>query len=275
VRLEAAAEGEARAPSADGSAPRALAQARASLPALRVLVVDDDEFNRLVLRRTLPTPPFTLATAVNGRAALEAAERQWPDVVLLDLEMPVMDGYAAAAALRAMEAAGARKPLTIVAVSSNDEQAIIDKALAAGCDHYLTKPAPREALWRILQGVPGEAAPAAALADPGDAADAVLLDPDLEDSLPSFLATRRAMLEEMPGALEANERGTFRRLAHKLAGSFSLFGFAWASAQCRALERDALHGDARMLRARVEAVRAHLASVPVRFKPAAGATEGA
>src|SRR5258708_29178729 len=82
--------------------------------------------------------------AVNGRAALQAAEREWPDGVLLDLEMPVMDGYQAARALRELERRESRKRLTIVAISSNDEAAIIERALAAGCDHYLVKPADRK-----------------------------------------------------------------------------------------------------------------------------------
>ena len=57
------------------------------LPPLRVLLADDDEFNRLVLRRHLPTPPLRVTIAVNGRAALNAAEGEWPDVVLMDLEI--------------------------------------------------------------------------------------------------------------------------------------------------------------------------------------------
>jgi len=205
-----------------------------------VLIVDDDEFNRLVLRRYLPTPPFEVEVAVNGRAALAAARRSWPDAVLLDLEMPVMDGYKAATALRALEREPGRKRLTIVAVSSNDEAKIIERARAAGCDHYLVKPAPREALLRILQSeVPST-------------------DPDLKDTLPAFLASRRALLEEMPGALAGGDRKKFGRLAHKLAGSLVLYGFGWAAEECRGLHRDAAKGDAEDLVARTKAVRAHL-----------------
>src|SRR5207248_3063326 len=141
---------------------RAAASERAatggSLPAHKVLVVDDDEFNRLVLRRYLPAPPLRVAFAVNGRAALEAAEHDWPDVVLLDLEMPVMDGYETAHRLREMERAQGRKRSLIVAISSNDEERIIARARAAGCDQYVVKPAPRDVLWRILGASAGEVA---------------------------------------------------------------------------------------------------------------------
>jgi PAS domain S-box-containing protein len=116
----------------------------------RVLIVDDDEFNRLVLRRFLPSPAFEVEEAVNGRAALDAARRSWPDAVLLDLEMPVMDGWEFATRLRSLEREDGRKHCTIIALSSNDEDAVVRRALAAGCDHYHVKPAPRETLLRLL-----------------------------------------------------------------------------------------------------------------------------
>jgi PAS domain S-box-containing protein len=211
----------------------------------RVLVVDDDEFNRLVLRRSLPNPPFAVEEAVNGRAALEAARRAWPDTVLLDLEMPVMDGHETARHLRSLERDAGRPRCTIIAISSNDDPAIVKRALAAGCDRYLVKPAPREALLKLLDAE-------------------VLLDPDLRASLPAFLDSRRRMLDEMPGSLAGGDRVRFRRLAHKLAGSFVLYGFGWAAEQCRGLERDAAAGDVADLARGVAAVRAHLDSVAIK-----------
>jgi PAS domain S-box-containing protein len=240
VRLAAAAQPPApRDPGKGAAAPTGQLAAGG---ARRVLVVDDDEFNRMVLRRSLPAPAFEVEVAVNGRAALEAARRAWPDAVLLDLEMPVMDGYEAAAKLRQLERDAGRPRATIVAISSNDDAAIIDRALHAGCDYYLAKPAPRDALLRILGA--GEA-----------------LDPDLRSSLPRFLESRHKLLAEMRAALAGGDRAAFRRLAHKLAGSFVLYGFAWAAEQCRRLEQDAREGDAAELERRAAEVRAHLDSV--------------
>jgi PAS domain S-box-containing protein len=255
--------------------PAASAGARpaAELPALRVLLVDDDEFNRLVLRRYLPSPPLELAVAVNGRAALDAARKDWPDLVFLDLEMPVMSGYEAARKLRELERAEGRKRAMIVAISSNDDEATIERALASGCDRYLVKPAPREALWQVLAaaGSPPAAASAAVSWPPGGKPaeprpqDPVEMDADLKANLPAFLASRRRLLEEMPAALQAGERAQFRRLAHRLAGSFALYGFHWAAQQARSLERDAAEGEAADLAARVAAVLEHLGAVEIRF----------
>jgi CheY-like chemotaxis protein len=266
--------GAARQPAAspDVPLPAAATGTRAErlpeLPAARVLVVDDDEFNRLVLRRILPSPPLTLAMAVNGRAALDAARSDWPDVVLLDLEMPVMDGYEAAAKLRELEREG-RKRLTIVAISSNDDEAIVQRALAAGCDHYIVKPAPREALFRLLAG---ESISVTAQKPSGDGPPPKYLElnPQLSDKVPAFLASRRKVLEEAAAAIAASDRATLRRLAHRLAGSFALFGFEWASAKSRSVEHDAPHGVLAELAERITAVGAHLDTVEIRFQEEEG-----
>jgi PAS domain S-box-containing protein len=245
VTVRLALARQAASPGNDDPGHAAPPRQRESSKPRRVLIVDDDEFNRLVFRRSLPQPPFQVDEAVNGRAALEAARRAWPDAVLLDLEMPVMDGFEAARRLRALEREDGRGRCTIIAISSNDEAVVVERALAAGCDHYIVKPAPREALLKLLD------------------ADTVALDPDLRASLPSFLESRRRMLDEMRAALGAGDRARFRRLAHKLAGSFVLYGFGWAAAQCRDLERSAAQGDAADLEQRAAAVRAHLDAVRI------------
>jgi PAS domain S-box-containing protein len=270
VRLALAAAPAPAAPPESATTPARRQRSNAAPAApRRVLVVDDDEFNRMVLRRFLPGPQFEVEVAVNGRAAVDAARRNWPDAVLLDLEMPVMDGYEAAKRLRALERENGHKRCTIVAISSNDEDAIIRRALAAGCDHYQVKPAPREILLRLLSG---EAPAAAAAPEATDVAsgDAVDLDPDLEAALPAFFASRRQALDEMPQALDAGDRARFKRLAHRLAGSFTLYGFRWAAEQCKALERAAAAGEPGELRNGAAAVRAHLDVVKVRVRVRAG-----
>jgi HPt (histidine-containing phosphotransfer) domain-containing protein len=166
--------------------------------------------------------------------------------------MPVMDGYQAARELRALEREGGRKRLTIIAISSNDEEKFMQRAREAGCDHYLVKPASREVLLRLLQA---DALPR------GFWRGGPQVDPDLKDVMPAFIASRRAILDELPEALAADDRTRFRKLAHKLAGSFVLYGFDWAADQCRDLERDAAKGDAADLQKRAAAVRSHLDAV--------------
>jgi len=263
IRLAAAAAGTA--PVAPG-APLAADHMPAPLPPLPpldVLVVDDDEFNRLVMRRYLPSPPLNVAMAVNGRAALEAMRRERFDFVFLDLEMPVMSGYEAAERIRKLERDERRKPATLVAFSSNDDDASIRRALAAGCDHYLTKPVPRETLRKLLLGSPVplekkyEKEPA--MSDP------VEVDVDLRPTLAAFFVSRREALDELDGSLAQGQRAAAKRLAHKLGGSFSLYGFKWASAQCRLIQESAQSGDAAELAGKVALLRRHLDSAELRF----------
>jgi PAS domain S-box-containing protein len=265
---------EAAADAVPAAAVSATERAPARMPALGpldVLVVDDDEFNRLVMRRYLPSPPLgKVAMAVNGRAALEALKKQRYDFVFLDLEMPVMTGYEAAERIRALEAEERRRPCVLVAFSSNDDEASIRRALAAGCDHYLTKPAPRETLWKILSGesVAQKKSPGGKAPGP---ADPVEVDLDLRPTLPAFFVSRREALDEIAALLAKDDRAPARRLAHKLAGSFSLYGFKWAAGQCRLIERAAPLGDAAELNGRLDAVRRHLDSVRLNFVESAQA----
>jgi CheY-like chemotaxis protein len=201
--------------------------------------------------------------AVNGRAALEALRRQPFDFVFLDLEMPVMSGYEAAERMRKLEREEGRKPTTMVAFSSNDDEASIRRALAAGCDHYVTKPAPRETLWKLLAG--GSVAPEKKSETLPAFSDPVEVDVDLRPTLAAFFVSRRKALDEIDISLARGQRAAARRLAHKLAGGFSLYGFKWASAQCRLLEQAAESGDRDEITQRIELVRQHLNSAQVRF----------
>lgn len=225
----------------------AAAEAPAGLPALRVLVVDDDEFNILFMRANLPSPPLAVDAAINGRAALEAARARPPDVVFMDLEMPVMDGFDALAGLRRIEADAGRKRATVVAFSSFDDEATRRRCSEAGFDGYLTKPAPRERIHEILHAAAG-ASPSAAPS----------VDPDLAAHLPAFVDSRKAMVGELEQALAAGDRPTARRLAHKLAGSLALYGFGWAAEQARLLHEQTAAAPLAALAAQAAALRRHL-----------------
>jgi CheY-like chemotaxis protein len=216
------------------------------LPAWRVLAVDDDEYNLLVMRRYLPSPPLQVETAVNGRAAVDAALRQPPDLVFIDLDMPVMDGLQATRRLREHQSAGRLKPFTIVMLSSHDDADTRERARDAGCDLYLTKPVSREELLRTLHWAAGarDGDPESPTTPPAEVpaevpAHEVELDPDLLDKLPAFLASRRELLATLATAAAENDSANVRRLAHRLAGSFSLYGFHGAAQQCRRIENEA------------------------------------
>jgi len=242
----------------------------AELPAMRVLLVDDDEYNLLIVRRFLPSPPFTVDTAINGKVALAAAELQWPDVIFMDLDMPVMGGLQAVQQLRALQRSTRAGPCTMVALSSHEDEATRQRSLAAGFDSYLTKPVTRETIHRTLldlRGLSGQAQPAPPVPSAAAAgmADPVVVDPDVEAVLAEFIASRQQLLGDMSQALQDGDRGEVRRIAHQLAGGFGLYGFAWASEQSRWIEQNCAEAPQRQLQELARQLGEHLASVPITF----------
>ena len=116
---------------------------------LRVLLVEDNAINRLVASETLKSLGHQVSTANNGREALTAIEREDFDAVLMDVQMPTMDGLEATAAIRAAEIGTGRRQF-IVAMTASALQGDREQCLAAGMDEYIAKPAEPETLQAVL-----------------------------------------------------------------------------------------------------------------------------
>jgi CheY-like chemotaxis protein len=103
----------------------------------KILLVEDNEMNRDMLSRRLVRNGFEIVMAVNGQEGLDLASSENPDLILLDMSLPVLDGWEAARRLKA-DAATARIP--VIALTAHAMVQDKDKALAAGCDDFDTKP---------------------------------------------------------------------------------------------------------------------------------------
>jgi CheY-like chemotaxis protein len=103
----------------------------------KILVVDDDEMNRDMLSRRLLRKGYDVALAVNGVEAIERASAERPALILMDLSMPVLDGYEATRRLKSDAETAA---IPIIGLSAHAMVGDREKALAAGCDDYDTKP---------------------------------------------------------------------------------------------------------------------------------------
>ncbi len=102
-----------------------------------ILIVEDHDLNRDVLSRRLKRRGFQVATAADGAAGVEAAVRERPDLVLMDMSLPVVDGWEATRTLKADAATAA---IPIIALTAHAMSADKDHAIAAGCDDFDTKP---------------------------------------------------------------------------------------------------------------------------------------
>ena len=118
----------------------------------RILVLEDEEDSRKILRDLLSTAAYEMTEAENGEQALAAVAKQRPDLILMDIQMPVLDGYEAT---RRIKADPAFKDVPIIAVTSYALSGDEAKARAAGCDDFVPKPfSPRQLLAKIREWLP-------------------------------------------------------------------------------------------------------------------------
>ncbi|GAB3764727.1 hypothetical protein GCM10028796_20360 [Ramlibacter monticola] len=250
-----------------------------ALPARDVLLVDDDEFTRLVTSRMLPSPPFHVTTASNGHAATEAMGRRWPHYLLLDMEMPLRGGIDTVRWAREQEATRQRPRCRVIMMSGNDDEGSAARALQSGADRFLVKPVSRERLLAVVRELeaasrPGAQAdlfqPAGALETHGAPRaddEQVVIDAEWAEVFPGFLQLQRESAEAMAGAVSDGRREELRFLAHRAYGALGAMGLHWAARQSRILEYGAPGASLDELEEGVRALREHLDRLRVEYRP--------
>jgi PAS domain S-box-containing protein len=228
---------------ADGSAGPESRAGRA----LRVLLAEDNAVNQKLVIRLLERRGHQVTVVDNGRDALAALERQAFDAVLMDVQMPQMDGFETTAAIRQREGrAGGHVP--VIAMTAHAMKGDRERCLAAGMDGYLAKPVQAHELYDALEGLaPGGGPPTPAQADApaaeeminwSAALEQVGNDGDLLRELAQvFLEEYPGWLEELAGAVEANQAAVVRRLAHTVKGAAGQLGAERAREAAQRLER--------------------------------------
>jgi two-component system cell cycle response regulator DivK len=129
------------------------------MAAKKILVVEDNEDNRRILiYRLRKIGDFEILEAVNGQQAVDVVREKQPDLIFMDLKMPVLDGWAATTEIRKLEGGDRVRIIALTAQAMSGDE---EKALAAGCDDYLAKPVVdpnlvREKMERLLGPIGGE-----------------------------------------------------------------------------------------------------------------------
>lgn len=118
---------------------------------MKVLLVDDDDFNHMVMSDSFRAPDFKLEVAINGRMAIERAQASHPDLIIMDIEMPVMGGVEAMLAIRAQQSQSGQKPSFIVAYSGHDDERSRKGFIEQGFDACLGKPCSQAELAEVLE----------------------------------------------------------------------------------------------------------------------------
>jgi len=199
-----------------------------SPPALQILLVEDSPDNRTITVAFLQHTPYQVDIAENGAIACEKFIAGHYDLVLMDRQMPVMDGLTATRAIRAWEQANQRPPTPIIALTAAALKGDREKCIAAGCTSYLTKPIKQEVLLQAIKEIHEHSVVEPAIWKPtGVPQDPILVraNPKIADLVPGFLQNRRQEVVAMLNALNQADFETVESLGHGMKGAGSSWGF--------------------------------------------------
>ncbi len=208
------------------------------LPDLRILLVEDSSDNAVITVAYLQDTPHRVDIAVNGAVACDMFATGVYDLVLMDWQMPVMDGQTATRRMRAWEAATGRPPAPIIALTASALKGDREKCLDAGCTGFLTKPIKQAVLLAAIAGR-RVADPRSSAIDAGSVPRPVRLSPKLAARVPLFLSNRRDDVIAMRDALVRGDFPTVQRLGHNMRGTGSGYGFQAVTDFGTAIETEA------------------------------------
>ncbi len=213
-----------------------------------VLVAEDNPTNQRVARLLLERLGCRVDIVSNGREAVDAVRRVRYDLVLMDCQMPELDGYSATREIRAAEAL-TRRHTPIVALTANALQGESETCLAAGMDSYLSKPVNANELaalvahWVANRAGPPMETPAVSRRDAAhieakiqELTRAGFEEQDLRELIDEFLATTPAMLQKLSAALSEEDMDIAARAAHVMRGSLGSLGMCELASTVGALE---------------------------------------
>jgi signal transduction histidine kinase/CheY-like chemotaxis protein len=221
---------------------------------LRILLVEDNNINQRLASHLLAAQGHQVVVATDGKQAVALTEREAFDLVLMDVQMPEMDGLEATAAIRQREKSGTRR-LPIVAMTASAMKGDRERCLQAGMDGYIAKPIQVQELYRTLEEIGASQTPAKAPSPSGPPDEVIDLQAALavtagdarllRELMTVFLEDCPRMLGEVREAAAAGDAARLRRAAHTLKGSVGYFSAPAAVVAAQALERMGRESDLR------------------------------
>jgi signal transduction histidine kinase/CheY-like chemotaxis protein len=207
---------------------------------LRILLADDSEENRFLIRGYLKDSGSVIDEVENGALAVERFKQGSYDVVLMDAEMPVLDGYSATREIRTLGST----PIFLLTAHALRESR--DRGFAAGCTDHLTKPLKKATLLDAINKVVPN------------------IEPWLKPVVGGYLQKRRGDVDKLREALVHGDYATIRTLGHQMAGTGGGYGFEPITEIGSVLEDSALAIDAGKIRATIEDLERYLNAVQVK-----------
>jgi PAS domain S-box-containing protein len=228
-------------PWAEPAGPRAASQ---------ILIAEDSEDNLFLTKAYLKGCGSRLEVAENGQLAVEKAISGNPQLVLMDLQMPVMDGLQATRAIREWERKTHARPMPILALTAHATREAVARSMAAGCTEHLTKPIKKAtllaAIARYIAGTIRITPPAG-----------------VESRVPTYLANIRRDMEAILADADSKDCSTARRLGHKFKGTGDGYGFPEIASAGAAVELAAININQDEICKQIHALAAYLDRVEV------------
>jgi two-component system sensor histidine kinase/response regulator len=193
----------------------------------RILLCEDSLDNAFLIRAYLKDTSYLIEHVQDGRAGVELFRREEFDMVLMDIQMPVLDGHGATRQMRAWEAGSSRKSTPIVALTAHALKDEEEKTKASGCSAFLTKPIRKDTLLAAL------ALHCAGTEAPEQATD---LQPEIRAMVPQYLKNRIRDLQCLKDALTEGDYETIQEIGHTMKGTGASFGFPELTAAGALLE---------------------------------------
>ncbi|MCE5268564.1 MAG: response regulator [Planctomycetaceae bacterium] len=209
------------------------------LAGARVLLAEDGFDNRELIQMVLRAAGATIETVENGQEAVTRAEAEPFDVVLMDMNMPIVDGYEATRSLRDRGYRGAILALTASVLPTDT-----DRCLAAGCNEHLTKPIDRARLLETIKFYAGNASHTRRMPPASQPVVSLLIDdPEVADIVPGFIGRLPGYVTSMREAYAAGRYEELQRSAHQLKGAGGCYGYPSLTDAGRTLEEAAKQRD--------------------------------
>ncbi len=227
-------------------------EVKATLPErLSILLVDDNDENRLVIISFLKNYNWKIDEARNGREALLLFQQNRYDLILMDMQMPVMDGYTATGEIRKLEHSRNVVRTPVIALTAFALKEETEKSLKAGCDDHVTKPIAKATLLETVDKYTREYS--------------FKVDPDLRELIPDYLEKRRSELRECKSLSEKMDYSSLQKTGHKLRGSAGSYGFPVLSEVGKELEEGSRDSDIHRIRKALALYETVMARIKVRY----------
>jgi two-component system sensor histidine kinase/response regulator len=235
---------------------------------LSILLAEDSPDNRFLLIKYTEKYPWKITIAVNGQEAIDHYMKSRFDLILMDMQMPVMDGYEATRFIRAHESNTAGLHTPVVALTAHAMQEEVQKCLDAGCDIHISKPVRKndliERLDNLLNVVTSkEGSPE--LSQEKDEVLVALVPSDLKALIPGYLANRRTDVLKITDLISTGVFEDAGRLAHSMKGSGGGYGFDGISRIGAEMEKAAKAGNASGVLAGVNELKIYLDKVQIEY----------